>query len=252
MVTYSTFIVIAIYLILTILISWFVNQRSIGNTDFSTGGRQFGWFTAGVSILATYISAMTFIGMPGWVYQSGMEALSIHLNYPIVIFFAVVFFIPVFYRMGFTSIYEYLEHRFGVYARTINSVVFILVQCISSGVILYAIALILIQILPISIVEAIVYITLFTACYTYAGGISTVIWTDMLQSAVLIAGSVATPPASRWGTWSFTGATEYHQSSVRFGCRHHIVGGSGGCQFLTHECVRYQSIDHPKNISHEM
>lgn len=69
--------------------------------------------------------------------------------------------------------------------------VFILVQCISSGVILYAIALILIQILPISIVEAIVYITLFTACYTYAGGISTVIWTDMLQSAVLIAGSVA-------------------------------------------------------------
>ncbi|MBJ6911569.1 sodium:solute symporter, partial [Vibrio cholerae] len=117
----------------------------------------FGWFTAGVSILATYISAMTFIGMPGWVYQSGMEALSIHLNYPIVIFFAVVFFIPVFYRMGFTSIYEYLEHRFGVYARTINSVVFILVQCISSGVILYAIALILIQILPISIVEAIVY-----------------------------------------------------------------------------------------------
>ncbi|MVD32681.1 sodium:solute symporter, partial [Vibrio cholerae] len=187
MVTYSTFIVIAIYLILTILISWFVNQRSIGNTDFSTGGRQFGWFTAGVSILATYISAMTFIGMPGWVYQSGMEALNIHLNYPIVIFFAVVFFIPVFYRMGFTSIYEYLEHRFGVYARTINSVVFILVQCISSGVILYAIALILIQILPISIVEAIVYITLFTACYTYAGGISTVIWTDMLQSAVLIA-----------------------------------------------------------------
>ncbi len=191
MVTYSTFIVIAIYLILTILISWFVNQRSIGNTDFSTGGRQFGWFTAGVSILATYISAMTFIGMPGWVYQSGMEALNIHLNYPIVIFFAVVFFIPVFYRMGFTSIYEYLEHRFGIYARTINSVVFILVQCISSGVILYAIALILIQILPISIVEAIVYITLFTACYTYAGGISTVIWTDMLQSAVLIAGSVA-------------------------------------------------------------
>ncbi|CSI19675.1 Uncharacterised protein [Vibrio cholerae] len=62
----------------------------------------------------------------------------------------------------------------------------------------------------------------------------------------------STPPSSRWGTWSISGATEYHQSSVRFGCRHHIVGGSGGCQFLTHECVRYQSIDHPKNISHEM
>ncbi|WP_422398896.1 sodium:solute symporter family transporter, partial [Vibrio aestuarianus] len=54
-----------------------------------------------------------------------------------------------------------------------------------------AVALILVQVLPISISEAIIYISIFTACYTYAGGISTVIWTDMLQSAVLVAGSIA-------------------------------------------------------------
>lgn len=191
MVTYSSFMVIALYVSITILISYLVNKRYKSGGDFSTGGKQFGWFTAGISILATYISAMTFVGMPGWVYSSGMEAMSVHLNYPIVIFFAVVFFVPVFYKLGLTSIYEYLELRFGVVARTINSVLFIIVQCISAGVILYAVALILVQVLPISISEAIIYISLFTACYTYAGGISTVIWTDMLQSAVLVIGSIA-------------------------------------------------------------
>ncbi|TOY91499.1 sodium:solute symporter [Vibrio fluvialis] len=191
MVTYSSFVVVALYVLITILISCLVNKHYSNGGDFSTGGKQFGWFTAGVSILATYISTMTFVGMPGWVYSSGMEAMSIHLNYPIVIFFTVIFFVPVFYKLGLTSIYEYLEHRFGVYARTINSIVFIVVQCISAGVILYTVALILVQVLPISISEAIIYISIFTACYTYAGGISTVIWTDMLQSLVLVAGCIA-------------------------------------------------------------
>ena len=191
MVTYSSFVVSALYVLTTLFISYLVNKRYSVGGDFSTGGKQFGWFTAGVSILATYISAMTFVGMPGWVYSSGMEAMSVHLNYPIVIFLAVVFFVPVFYKLGLTSIYEYLEHRFGVVARTINSIVFIVVQCISAGVILYAVALILVQVLPIGISGAIIYISLFTALYTYAGGISTVIWTDMLQSTVLIIGSIA-------------------------------------------------------------
>ncbi len=191
MVTYSSFIVIALYIGMTLLTTYLVNKRYRTGGDFSTGGRQFNWFTAGVSILATYISAMTFVGMPGWVYSSGMEVLSIHLNYPIVIFFSLIYFVPVFYKLKLVSIYEYLEYRFGVIARTINSAVFVLVQCISAGVILYAVALIVIQILLINIYIAIVFISLFTAIYSYSGGISTVIWTDMLQSIVLIIGSVA-------------------------------------------------------------
>lgn len=191
MVTYSSFVVVALYLLATVFISYLINNRYNLGGDFSTGGKQFGWFTAGVSILATYISAMTFVGMPGWVYKSGMEAMSIHLNYPIVIFFTVIFFVPVFYKLGLASIYEYLEYRFGVIARTINSVIFIFIQCISAGIILYAVSLILVQVVPISLSNAIICISLFTAFYTYAGGISTVIWTDMLQSAVLIIGSVS-------------------------------------------------------------
>ncbi len=191
MVTGSSFLVMAIYLFATLLISFLVNRRKETRGDFATGGRQFGWVTAGISILATYISAMTFVGMPGWIYQEGMQALIIHLNYPIVVFFTVVFFIPVFYKLGLTSIYEYLEHRFGVKVRTINAIVFIIVRCISAGIILYTVSLILVMVIPISIEEAIIYISIFTAFYTYCGGISTVIWTDVMQSVVLLLGSVA-------------------------------------------------------------
>lgn len=191
MVTYTSYMIIAFYVIATLFISYLVNKRDTAGSDFSTGGKTFGWFTVGVSILATYISAMTFVGMPGWVYGAGMEAMSIHLNYPIVIFFTVLFFVPVFYKLGLTSIYEYLEHRFGIVARTINALVFLLVQCISAGVILYAVALILVQVLPLTVPQAIICISLFTALYTYAGGISTVIWTDLLQSAILMIGSIA-------------------------------------------------------------
>ena len=191
MVTGSSFLVMAIYLFATLLISFLVNRRKETRGDFATGGRQFGWVTAGISILATYISAMTFVGMPGWIYQEGMQALIIHLNYPIVVFFTVVFFIPVFYKLGLTSIYEYLEHRFGVKVRTINAIVFIVVRCISAGIILYTVSLILVMVIPISIEEAIIYISIFTAFYTYCGGISTVIWTDVMQSMVLLLGSVA-------------------------------------------------------------
>ncbi len=69
MVTYSSFIVIALYITTTLFISYLVNKRLKTGGDFSTGGRQFGWFTAGVSILATYISAMTFIGMPDGIWH---------------------------------------------------------------------------------------------------------------------------------------------------------------------------------------
>ena len=170
MVTYSSFVVMAIYLVGTLLISYLVNWKLKAGKDFSTGGRQFGWLPAGISILATYISAMTFVGMPGWVYQDGMSSLAIHLNYPIVVFFAVIFFIPVFYKLGVTSIYEYLELRFGIKARSINALVFIIVQCLATGIILYAVSLILVRLLPLSIEQAIIAISIFTAIYTCVGG----------------------------------------------------------------------------------
>ena len=191
MISTTSAVIIVGYIIATVIISLKINSNKKNRGDFSTGNRQFGWIPTGMSALATYVSAMTFIGMPGWVYSDGLEAIQLHLNYPIVIFFTIVFFIPIFYKLGLSSIYEYLELRFGVLVRTTNAIAFLFVQCLSSGIVLYTIALILVNILPLTIVQAIVITSLFTAAYSYCGGITTVIWTDVLQSLVLIAGAVA-------------------------------------------------------------
>ncbi|OED43141.1 sodium:solute symporter [Endozoicomonas sp. (ex Bugula neritina AB1)] len=190
MVSLISFGVMATYATLTLLISYLINFKRDTGGDFCTGNKQFGWLTVGISILATYVSSMSFIGVPGWVYQSGLESLVIHLNYPIVIFFSILYFVPVFYRLGVSSIYEYLEMRFGVRARLLNSIIFLLVQSLSAGIILYAVALIIVQVVPIPIFQAIIVLSLFTAIYTFFGGIATVIWTDVMQSGVLLIGAV--------------------------------------------------------------
>ena len=186
-----SYLVMTGYAAFTVLIGYVVNRLKDSNSSFSTGNRQFGWVTVGISILATYVSSMSFIGVPGWVYQGGIETLAIHLNYPIVVFFAVLFFVPVFYKLRVSSIYEYLELRFGVRARVLNSIIFIIVQCISSGIILYAVALIVVKVIPVPIHQAIIALSVFTAIYTFFGGITTVIWTDVMQSGVLLVGCLA-------------------------------------------------------------
>ncbi|MFM2625861.1 sodium:solute symporter family transporter [Vibrio owensii] len=186
----TTLTIVLGYMTLTFLIGYLVSRKIGDKGSVSTGERNFNAWVAGVSILATYVSAMTFIGVPGWVYQSGMETLIIHINYPIVIFFVCSFFIPVFYKMKIHSIYEYLEIRFGYKARAINVVAFLFIQTISAALALYAIALLVSRILPLDIYECIVVISIFTAAYTYLGGIAAVMWTDVLQTSVLVLGFI--------------------------------------------------------------
>ncbi|MDV5169788.1 sodium:solute symporter family transporter [Photobacterium rosenbergii] len=186
----TTLTIVLGYMTLTFLIGYLVSRKIGEKGSVSTGERNFSAWVAGVSILATYVSAMTFIGVPGWVYQSGMEALIIHINYPIVIFFVCSFFIPVFYKMKIHSIYEYLEIRFGYKARAINVAAFLFIQTISAALALYAIALLVSRILPLDIYECIVVISIFTAAYTYLGGIAAVMWTDVLQTCVLVLGFI--------------------------------------------------------------
>ena len=186
----TTFSIVFGYIALTFCISYLISKKVGDKGNVSTGERNFGAGVAGISILATYVSAMTFIGVPGWVYQSGMETLILHINYPLVIFFVCSFFIPVFYKMKIQSIYEYLEVRFGYKARTINAIAFLFIQTISAALALYAIALLVSRLVPLDIYQCIVLISIFTAAYTYLGGIAAVMWTDVLQTVVLILGFV--------------------------------------------------------------
>ena len=68
-------------------------------------------------MVATYVSALSFLGGPAWAYGDGMAALAIHVNYPLVMFICIAVFLPFFFNSGVASIYDYLERRFGKTSR---------------------------------------------------------------------------------------------------------------------------------------
>jgi solute:Na+ symporter, SSS family len=158
--------------------------------DYNLGDRSSPWWAIGISVMATYVSALSFLGGPAWAYGDGMAALAIHLNYPLVIFAVVVVFMPFFFNSGVVSIYEYLERRFGAASRSVMSALFLLTQTITSASITTATAVVLSFATGLDVRISIVVMTLVVLVYTLHGGMNAVIWTDVLQGVVLVIGAV--------------------------------------------------------------
>ena len=118
-----------------------------------------------------------------------MAALAIHINYPLVIFIVVVFFLPFFYSSGVASIYDYLERRFGKKSRAIMSALFLVTQTITTASILTATALVITFATGVDPKTAIVIMSAIVVGYTLMGGMNAVIWTDVLQGFILFLGA---------------------------------------------------------------
>jgi len=180
-----------------------LSQRSKSDSveGFALGDRQTPWWAVLASILAAEISAATFLGAPESGYVKGnwtyaQFAIGTILARVIVSFL----FIPLFYRHGVISLYEFLETRFGPRTRTWASATFLVTRVLAMGTRLYVSAIILVlawQLMrgvPVSAWEkfwifagAVILVTLLTALYTAVGGIRAVIWTDFIQVGVLVA-----------------------------------------------------------------
>jgi SSS family transporter len=184
-----------------------LSQRSKSGSveGFTLGDRQMAWWAVLASILAAEISAATFLGAPesgfarrNWTYAQ--FAIGTIIARIIVSFL----FIPLFYRHGVISLYEFLGLRFGGLTRQFASVVFLITRVLAMGTRLYVSAIILVLAwatlfgLPDDPVQrgwlkfwlyasAVVFVTLMTAIYTTVGGIRAVIWTDFIQVGVLVA-----------------------------------------------------------------
>ena len=181
-------IVIA-YLIGNLLLGYMMSRRVKTSEDYYLGDRSAPWWAIGISVVATYVSALSFLGGPAWAYGDGMAALAIHVNYPLVIFIVVVFFLPFFFNSGVASIYEYLERRFGKTSRTVMSLLFLLTQCITAASILTATAVVVTFVTGIDAKTAIWIMTGIVLVYTLMGGMNAVIWTDVLQGFILFLGA---------------------------------------------------------------
>ena len=182
-------IIVIIYLSANLGLGWYMSRRVNTSEDYYLGDRSSPWWAIGISVVATYVSALSFLGGPAWAYGDGMAALAIHVNYSLVVFVCIVFFIPFFFNSGVASIYEYLERRFGVASRAVMGILFMLSMVFGAASILTATAIVITFVTGIGTNIAIVLMTVVVVSYTMLGGMNAVIWTDVLQGIILIFGA---------------------------------------------------------------
>jgi SSS family solute:Na+ symporter len=177
------------YLIVNLALGFLFSKQVDTAEDFYLGRRTTPWWAIGISVIATYVSALSFLGGPAWSYTNSLSVIAIHLNYPIVIFLVVTLFLPFFFNSGVASIYDYMEKRFGQTSRVVISGVFLASQALTSAAILYATSLVIEFITGVDVRIAIVIVSAVALAYTMMGGITAVIWTDVIQAAVLFVGA---------------------------------------------------------------
>jgi solute:Na+ symporter, SSS family len=190
-VTTLDLIVLAVYFAATIAVGVVLRGRSKSVEGYAAAGRSLpGWLT-GLSILGTYVSSISFLALPGRAFASNWSFYVFSLSIPIAAWIAVRWFLP-FYRRGERlSAYEHLEERFGPWARVYASACYLLTQLARMGTVMYLMALPLHVLLGWDIRWIIVVTGISVTFYTFIGGIVAVIWTDAVQTIVLILGALA-------------------------------------------------------------
>ncbi len=184
------FIVLIVYLAAVVLLGCFFVRKSGGEKEFTMAGGSIPGWAVGLSIFGTFLSSNTFLGNPGKAYGSNWNSLVFSFTLPLAALIAVMFFVPFYRRSGEVSAYAHLEKRFGVWARTYAVVCYLLTQVARMGTILYGVSLGLSALTGWPVPAIILGTGVLVTVYTLLGGIEAVIWTDVVQSIVLMAGAL--------------------------------------------------------------
>ncbi|MBW8323560.1 MAG: sodium:solute symporter [Prolixibacteraceae bacterium] len=166
---------------------FFKNKTS---DQFTSGGGKLPAWVVGMSIFATFVSSISFLALPGKAYASNWNAFVFSLSIPVASVLAVKFFIPLYRGIGSISAYNYLEIRFGAWARIYASTCYVLTQLMRTGAILLLLALPLNALFGWDVKTIIIVTGIAVTVYSMLGGIQAVIWTDAIQGIILIFGAI--------------------------------------------------------------
>ena len=183
-------IVLAAYGAVVVGIGLAARLRQRNTEDYFLGGRRMAWWVVGVSLIATSFSSSALIGGTGFGFTTGMKWLQLQLGDLIAIALACAVFMPFFAKLRLTTAYGYLEYRFGGAARTVASALFLIQTLLRAGILVYGPALALSAILGWDLRWAIVASGTAALLYSSAGVITAVVWTDLIQFAVVVIGIV--------------------------------------------------------------
>ena len=181
--------VLAAYFLGTMSIGFYFYRKSRNTEGFMAAGRSLPGWACGLSILATYLSSISFLALPGKAYAANWNPFVFSLSLPVAAWLAVRFFMPYYRSTGDVSAYAHLESRFGPWARIYASFFYILTQLARMGVVMYLMAMPLCVLLQKDIRWIILFTGISVTVYAFVGGIVAVIWADALQAIVLMVGA---------------------------------------------------------------
>lgn len=173
--------------------------------EFLMGGRSMKVLPVSLSVLASFMSAITLLGTPAEMYQYGTQYWIIIIGYVFLIPATCYLYLPTFYNLQLTSAYEYLERRFNKLVRTLGSVTFSIQMMLYMAIVLYAPSLALSQVTGIHVWASVLSIGIVCTFYTTVGGIKAVVWTDVFQVLIMFAAMfvVVFKGATDVGGWDF-------------------------------------------------
>ncbi|NJB70613.1 SSS family transporter [Saonia flava] len=196
------------YFLLLLLISYFTGKND-SNLDFFKAGKQSPWYLVAFGMIGASLSGVTFISVPGWVQSSQFSYMQVVFGYLFGYFIIAYILLPIYYKLNVTSIYEYLEQRFGTVSYKTGAFFFFISRVLGASFRLFLVAIVLQQFVfdawnvPFEVTVALSILLIWI--YTFKGGIKTIVWTDTLQTLfMLIAVGLSIYFINQKLEWSFT------------------------------------------------
>lgn len=228
------------YFVLLLTVAWFTSRNS-NNDSFFIGNRNSNWMLVAFGMIGTSLSGVTFVSVPGGVGSSNFFYFQIVLGYLLGYIVIAFVLLPLYYRLNLTSIYTYLEQRFGINAHRAGAFFFILSRTVGATARLYLVISIL-QIfifdklgIPFAVTSVVILVLILL--YTFEGGVKTIIYTDTLQTTGMLVGlvvcivvivkSLGTDFSGAWTLMAEKGYTQVFNMDIKSGsfALKHILGG---------------------------
>jgi Na+/proline symporter len=183
------FISFIVYTGLLFLVSW-ITSRGANNKTFFIGNKQSPWFVVAYGMVGASLSGVTFISVPGWVGDTRFTYMMVVFGYLVGYFIIARVLLPIYYELNLTSIYTYLERRFGFWSYKTGAVYFLISRIIGASFRMFLV----VNVLQLFVFDAwgipfgitIAFFILLIWIYTFKGGIKTIVWTDTLQTTFML------------------------------------------------------------------
>ncbi len=201
------YVVVGVYLLGVLGVGVYFSRQQTRSEDYFVGGRKMPWFAVGLSIMASLLSTISYLASPGEMIKNGPTMALAWLIVPFVFLVVSFVWLPFLMKLELTSVYEYLDRRFGRRAGQLASILFVFVlRLFWMGMVVLTASVAVADITYGSVVGLVgtgfsltswtlvvlVSVGLLATLYTVLGGIQAVIWTDVVQTVILIAGAILT------------------------------------------------------------